>query len=240
MRFSFLFPVSTTLVVGGLGLIYQNRADLSSGWYTIGCICLVAGAFGLIAGAVLFTQESKGAKYLEREAWKKEDAEFSSAVKALTAQLTYGYEHFLKTRKPANPPATWSDAASRGGWPKGIPLVARRPLREWDESNGDPLLLELARHFYPPNVDEPFTGFDEKRRGVKRRYFDIWGDRYKHSAAFRTFADAEIRDHYRDVMIMVAYLEIVLAKRSNRSPVGPDEEGLWYLGNRWLRMPQAK
>jgi hypothetical protein len=168
------------MVVGGLGFMVATKFDPCEPLFWVGGGFIALGLVGGITGIGIARKEGREQRRQETEAWKVEDAEFSSALRELDERLTDAYNQF--PQRPAFP--KWQDAASKAIWPSGLPLPNKGHLRDWDKKNGDPFLMTFATWIYPTHEGgERYSSFDEIRRTVKRKFLDIWGDRYKLLAA---------------------------------------------------------
>ena len=202
-------------------------ADLNVGLVSVGSLLIVI--------AVLLGMK------VRRAIWDEELKQFSDDwLPALAAGLDRAYGEFVKGRfeMPRNR-RQWSE---RVPWPHGIPMPHGQTLAQWKPSTDEEqTALDFAQTIYAEGDGsfedrsvlhgEDYRRFDRARKAM-RRLCDGWGDRRWQWAGFAPFVRSDVFPDYRNVIKLLPYMQIALAKVLPNPSRGVN--GIWRLGNNFL------
>ncbi len=143
-------------------------------------------------------------------------------------------------------PTAWEDAVRRAHWPPGVPPERDLPLCDWKDryySQASPesaLVFRLAETIYPPNAEQRPPGTTDLRvldpfRRQAVAMFAQYSDRLEqHVAGFGDFLDSHtVKVNYRHVVLLLAYLQVALAIRSQERRPPRADRAFWKLGREW-------
>lgn len=133
----------------------------------------------------------------------------------------------------------WRTIARAGAWPHIDP---GQPLASYDPSSES--VLAFAQTIYPRDRQcavlsaSDYERFHQLRRRLVN-FFEWCGAMLRQRVgSFDQFVDRQnLKMHYRHIVLLLAYLQIALAKRDN-TRTRPDEQDFWWLGALWCRPAQ--
>jgi hypothetical protein len=181
--------------------------------------------------------------------WLAEVRTFRGHLHIFTEGVATGYQRYRELRAPhaAALPDSFEAAVKRAHWPKHLPPASPEPVAQWTGAgmdDRDRLLFEFATAMYHgrplgsnsvlASTAFAFDDFHAARRHVKD-CLDEWGGRATGDADFAQFLEEQVR-RYSDHLLLLAYLEIALAKAlgTRTAPAdNPLELGFWELGAKW-------
>jgi hypothetical protein len=128
----------------------------------------------------------------------------------------------------------WEKAARESRYP---PKLSAAPVREWEAGDGrrmltaeDHLLLKIAEDVYAPEyptLRHVMKSEFHKKRAEMTEQVGYWV-KWNHQPGFRAFIGKAIQRR-RNVLIFLAYLEIVLARKH-----GDDDNSSWtHIAELW-------
>jgi hypothetical protein len=182
----------------------------------------------LVSAHLILTSFHRLSITVVEERWRQKLHTISEETALGVQQLDAFYSgHFLAKGLKMS----WRDYARVASWP----VVTRTPLREWDSyltNHSENDVRQLYAFAKVACTD--MAVLPSYRRLVIRtfREFGDWLD--EGQRGFAEFLEREeVKRVYREIIVMIGYMEIARAHEDRSNARGDVESGFWRLGERW-------